>query len=170
MRDVLESLDITLEIHADVKDHNKQAFAELRSALAESRDQILELKAALVEARHEVRELKLIQESMRIANRGESGRDGARGVPGRDGPRGERGPKGERGAKAPVIVAFLPRPERFEVVPVYESGQQGPPIALLSLFQAYDAAVSEIEDRDLTEAAHASREVVEREVAAGGAR
>ena len=39
-------------------------------------------------------------------------------------------------------------------------------MALLSLFQAYDAAVSELEDRDLTEAAAASRAVVEREVEA----
>jgi hypothetical protein len=141
-------------------------FDRLKLALSKAQTQL-----ATVAGENEA--LKLIVEHARASQRGEIGAQGLRGAPGRDGPpgpRGERGAKGERGKAAPVVVAWMPRAERFEVAPVYESGQQGPPIALLSLFQAYDAAVSELEDRDLSEAAQASREIVEREVAAGWAR
>jgi hypothetical protein len=66
-----------------------------KAKFAKQASEISELRAALVEARHEIRELKLIQESMRVANRGERGVDGARGVPGRDGRDGvgQIGPK-----------------------------------------------------------------------------
>jgi hypothetical protein len=160
---------VRVEISEPLSKYLEEIFAKLSRLEAENN----ELKTALIEARHEVRELKLIQESLRISTRGESGRDGARGVPGRDGPRGgrgERGLKGERGKPAPVIVGWMPRPARFEIAPIYENGQQGPPLSLLSLFQAYNDATSEIEDADLEQAAADSRQVVERNVASHWAR
>ena len=71
--------------------------------------------------------------------------------------------KGERGKAAPVIVGWMPNAQRFSITPVYESGQLGPALNLLSLFEAYHNAVSDLEDADLEQAAAASREVVERE-------
>jgi hypothetical protein len=163
MSDVATALDCAIAVNLDSDGLFRERIGDLRS-------QVSELKAALIEARHEVRELKLIQESLRISTRGESGRDGARGVPGRDGRdgvgiAGPRGERGERGLPAPRISAWEARPERFEVVPVFSAGERGPAIALLSLFQAYDAAVTDIEDRDIASAARASREAVEEEVA-----
>ena len=133
--------------------------AELELALSKVQTQL-----ATVAGENEA--LKLIVEHARASQRGEAGAQGLRGAPGRDGPRGERGNRGAEGrpgAPAPAIAAWEVRPERFEVVPRYSNGEAGPPICLLPLFQSYDAAVSEIEDRDLAEAAAASREVIERE-------
>ena len=157
----------TVENTFTVLDVALQADDELRSHIVALRDQVSELKAALIEARHEVRELKLIQESLRISTRGESGRDGARGVPGRDGrdgppgPRGEKGDQGERGRAAPRISAWEAHPERFTITPVYSTGEKGAPINLLGLFRAYDNAVQELEDRDLASAAADSRQAAE---------
>jgi hypothetical protein len=162
MGDVAEALDTAIAIDRDGDELFRERIGELRS-------QVSELKAALIEARHEVRELKLIQESLRISTRGESGRDGARGVPGRDGqqgPIGPRGERGERGLPAQAIAGWEPHPERFEIAPIYANGERGPTIALLALFQAYDAAVQELEDRDLADAAASSRARNEAEVAA----
>jgi hypothetical protein len=164
MGDVAEALDTAIAIDRDGDELFRERIGELRS-------QVSELKAALIEARHEVRELRLVQESLRISTRGESGRDGARGVPGRDGRdgvgiAGPRGERGERGLPAPRISAWEAHPERFEVVPVFSTGERGPPIALLALFQAYDAAVSDLEDRDIVSAAAESRARNEAEVEA----
>ena len=103
---------------------------------------------------------------MRISTRGESGRDGARGVPGRDGqqgPIGPRGERGERGQAARAIVEWRPDPVAFTIQAVLSDGSVGPMIALRSLFESYDAAVSLIEDRDLTEAAQTARALAEQE-------
>jgi hypothetical protein len=157
--DVAEALDCAIAVNLDSDGLFRERIGELCS-------QVSELKAALVEARHEVSELKLIQESLRISTRGESGRDGARGVPGRDGrdgvgAPGPRGERGERGLPAPRISAWEAHPERFEVVPVFSTGERGPAIALLGLFQAYDSAVQELEDRDIASAAADSRQAAE---------
>ena len=71
MADVAEALDCAIAVDLDSDGVFRERIDDLRS-------QVSELKAALIEARHEVRELKLIQESLRISTRGESGRDGAR--------------------------------------------------------------------------------------------
>lgn len=135
------------------------------------RGQISELKAELIESKHQLRELLLIQESLRVSTRGESGRDGARGVPGRDGQQGPIGPRGERGEKglpAPRVAAWEPDPDKFTITPVYTNGSKGPPIVLLGLFPAFDAA---LQDRDDDEWAEASRESrVLNEVATSAAR
>jgi hypothetical protein len=164
MADVAEALDTAIGINWDGDTLTRARIGELQG-------EVSELKAALIEARHEVRELKLIQESLRISTRGESGRDGARGVPGRDGRdgvgiAGPRGERGERGLPAPRISAWEAHPERFEIVPVFSTGERGPAIALLGLFQAYDSAVQELEDRDIAGAAADARQAAEAEVEA----
>jgi hypothetical protein len=58
----------------------------------------------------------------------------------------------------------MPNAQRFSITPVYESGQQGPALNLLSLFEAYHNAASDLEDADLEQAAADSRAMVEREV------
>ncbi len=100
-----------------------------------------ELKTALIEARHETRELKFVQESMRVAGRGERGVDGARGVPGRDlitpGPRGEQGPRGERGLPAPKIVSWEIADVALAAYPRLSTGHRGPGLHMRPLLDAY---------------------------------
>lgn len=141
----------------DMRERLRAVRKEIADGQAGLRTEIAELKLALVEARAEIAAMRSIQESARLLSRGEQGVMGPRGIPGPPGPSGARGERGERGVPALAIAGWEPRPERFEIVPVFSTGEKGPPIALLSLFQAYDAAVSDLEDRDLSEAAAASR-------------
>jgi hypothetical protein len=67
----------------------------------------------------------------------------------------------------PTIAAWEPRPERFEIVPRFSNGESGPPLNLLSLFQAYNNATSWIEDADLEQAAQASRAAMQAETENG---
>ena len=140
-------------------------IAEARAEISRLELALANLRAAFAEMKAKTAELDFVSERLRVEKRGPPGMRGERG---RDGPpgKGERGAQGERGLPAPAIAAWEVRPERFEVVPVYSTGERGPPINLLALFQSYDAAVSELEDRDLTEAAQASRAAVERETEA----
>ena len=57
-------------------------IAEMKGA---HREEIAELRLALTEARCEVREMRAVQESARVASRGEQGLPGPRGVPGSQG-------------------------------------------------------------------------------------
>jgi hypothetical protein len=68
---------------------------------------------------------------------------GRHGHEGRPGARGERGERGERGLPAPSIVALEPRPDRFELIPVYADGSRDVPANLRSLFEAYDKSATE---------------------------
>ena len=170
MQDVFGYADILLMIHAEEKKRSEKVFAELRAEIAALRLENARSTGALAEAKAKLSEIDFIVERLKIDRRGPPGLRGERGRDGPPGARGERGERGETGAPAPALAAWEVRPERFEIVPRYSNGEAGPPICLLALFQSYDAAVSEIEDRDLTEAAQASREIVEREVAAGWAR
>jgi hypothetical protein len=136
-------VDLVYEMANAVTSIADEVHRKAKKNIAEVRSEVAELKAALIEARHEIRELKLIHESMRVAGRGERGTDGPRGVPGRDGlqgPIGPRGEQGERGPPAASVVAWEPRPDWFELVPVYADGSRGVPANLRSLFEAYDAA------------------------------
>jgi hypothetical protein len=162
MGDVAEALDTAIAIDRDGDELFRAKIGELRNLISD-------LKGELTEARHEIRELKLIQESLRISTRGESGRDGARGVPGRDGqqgPIGPRGERGERGLPAPAIVEWRPDPEAFTVQALLSDGSTGPMIALRSLFEAYHNATSWIEDADIVQAAHQARVENERQIEA----
>jgi hypothetical protein len=162
MGDVAEALDTAIAIDRDGDELFRAKIGELRNLISD-------LKGELTEARHEIRELKLIQESLRISTRGESGRDGARGVPGRDGqqgPIGPRGERGERGLPAPAIVEWRPDPEAFTVQALLSDGSTGPMIALRSLFEAYHNATSWIEDADIVQAAHEARVENERQIEA----
>ena len=141
----------------------------LKAKIAEARHEIRELNGALVEARHEIRELKLIQESLRISTRGESGRDGARGVPGRDGQRGEigpAGPAGPRGEAAPRLATWTLDTDRFVATPVMGDGSVAAPLDLMAFFQSYDQATGWADDRDLAEAAQEARKAIEAEAEA----
>ena len=126
--------------------------------LNELRGQVSDLKAELIEARHEVRELRLIQESLRISTRGESGRDGARGVPGRDGVQGPVGAKGERGPRGQPgdrIVSWRLEPEEYRVFPITETGKELPALNLYSLFEAFNRATEATEaELAIEEVAH----------------
>jgi hypothetical protein len=162
MADVVTAFDALLAIDSD-------GDGLLRAKIAELRGQVSELKGALIEAKHEIRELRLVQESLRISTRGESGRDGMRGIPGRDGLQGPIGPRGERGDKglpAPRLATWNIDEDRFIATPVFGDGSTGAPLNLLPLFQSYDQAVSQIEDHDLVEAAHEARVENERQIEA----
>jgi hypothetical protein len=142
IQDVFEGLELPLAISFDDADVSSKSFKELRSEIAT-------LKAELVEARHQTHELLLVQESMRVAGRGERGVDGARGVPGRDGQQGPAGPRGEQGGRGPpavAIAAWEPNAERYMLTPVHSDGSRGVPLALRSFFDQYDESTRADED------------------------
>jgi len=61
----------------DLQDHLKRKFDVIEAA---RRAETAELKATIAELRGELREMKAIQESVRVASRGERGTEGPRGV------------------------------------------------------------------------------------------
>jgi hypothetical protein len=138
MADVAEALDTAIGINWD-------GDTLIRARIGELQGEVSELKAALIEARHEVRELKLVQESLQISTRGESGRDGMRGIPGRDGQRGEigpAGPTGPPGKDAPAIVAWATEDANFVAWPVFSNGVKGTAgLHLRGMFETYNAQV-----------------------------
>lgn len=144
------------------------AVRPLRVKLAGMEVENAQLRGTIAELRAKLSEIDFVVERLKIDRRGPPGVKGERGRDGRDGPpgRGERGERGEKGAPAPVITAWEARPEAFEIVPVFSTGERGPPIALLALFQAYDAATSVLDDRDLATAAVEARDLAEREAEA----
>ena len=152
MQDVFGYADILLIIHAEEKKRSEKVFAELRAEIAALRLENAQSKGGVAEAKAKLSEIDFIVERLKIDRRGPPGLRGERG---RDGPpgKGERGAQGERGAPAPALAAWEPHPERFTITPVYSTGERGPPINLLSLFEAYHGAVGELEDADLEEAA-----------------
>jgi hypothetical protein len=164
VRESFDSLEAALEATFD-GDH---AMFENIKAL---REQVSELKTALIEARHEIREMKLIQESMRIANRGERGVDGARGVPGRDGQQGPIGPAGQRGETgkaAPKIVSWTTDDAAFAATPILSDGGNGAVLHLRGMFEEFNEQINAADDDAERDAARAQRDAVEREVRAQG--
>jgi hypothetical protein len=159
--DVAEALDTAVAIDFDGDGLLRARIGELRREIARLEVENAKLLASVAEVRSKLHEVSFVQERLQIERRGPPGVAGPRGADGPAGMRGERGERGEAGPPEPTIAAWEPRPERFEVVPVFSDGSRGPAIALLSLFQAYDSAVQELDDRDLTEAAQASREAAE---------
>lgn len=161
MRDIFElailsSVETSFTAGDDLRDRLRAVRKEIADGQGALRAEIAELKLALTEARCEVREMKAIQESARIASRGEAGPMGVRGIPGPPG-EGRTGPAGPPGRDAVAVVAWDVDSARFVITPCHSDGTRGVPLNLLGLFQSYDSAVSEIEDRDLSEAAAASR-------------
>jgi hypothetical protein len=47
-----------------------------------------------------------------------------------------------------AVAAWEPRPDRFDVTPVYASGEHGLPLNLTSLFEAYNSATEAGEDAE----------------------
>lgn len=154
-----EVADDVLKIASDRLRPVSEDVRSLRSENERLRSQVAELKA-------KVGEISFVQERLQVDRRGPPGHAGPRGADGPPGPRGERGPRGEHGRAAPVIAGWEPRPERFEVVPRFSNGNSGPPINLLSLFQAYHSATSWIEDADLEQGAQEARAEAERQAEA----
>jgi hypothetical protein len=148
-RELNESLDETAALRA--------AADKLRLALAE-------MKAELAAASAHADEARATAHRLQIDRKGDRGERGPQGLDGAPGPRGERGPRGESGLAAPRISAWEAHPERFEITPVFSTGERGAPINLLSLFQAYHSAVEWVEDADLEQAAADSRAEAEREL------
>ena len=160
---------LIVEGHNAVFDALAQTAAQLKAGLAGLETENARLRAQLAEARSKIAELDFVVERLKVENKGPPGVKGERGRDGHDGgpgPRGERGQRGAAGRPAPVITAWEVRPEAFEIVPVFSTGERGPAISLLALFQAYDSATALLEDRDLTEAAQEARALAEREAEA----
>jgi hypothetical protein len=166
MEEVFGALDAAVAVSIDGDNLLQAKLAEARSEIARLEVANAKLTASLAEVRSKLGELGFVQERLQLERRGAPGVAGPRGADGPPGMRGERGPRGEAGTPAPVVSAWEPHAERFTITPIYSTGERGPPINMLSLFQAYDSAVSDIEDRDLTEAAAASRARNEEEVEA----
>jgi hypothetical protein len=165
---VLEMANAVTSIADTAHRKAKAGIAELRR---EARSEISKLKAALIEARHEIRELKLIQESMRIANRGERGVDGARGVPGRDGqqgPIGPAGPVGPKGSDAPRLASWAIDDAAFAATPIMSDGSNGATLHCRGMFEEFNEQINAADADAERDAARASRDAVEREVRAQG--
>jgi hypothetical protein len=146
----------------DLQDRLERKFNDIESA---RRTEAAELRATIAELRSELSQMRSIQEAARVASRGERGEQGVRGIPGPQGPAGSRGEQGERGAPARDTIAWDVDASRFVITPCHSDGTRGVPMNLLGLFQSYDSAVSEIEDRDLVDAAQASRDALDEEIA-----
>lgn len=92
--------------------------------------------------------MTFISERLRVEN---AGPIGPAGPMGRDGHEVRPGPRGERGEQGPAglaVAAWEPRPDRFDVTPVYASGEHGLPLNLTSLFEAYNSATEAGEDAE----------------------
>ena len=139
----------------------KARIGEVRSEVARIELENAQLRASVAELKAKVGELTFVSERLRIEARGPAGERGPMGRDGPPGPRGERGSRGERGQAAPAIIEWRPDPEAFTVTAVLADGSTGPMIALRSLFESYHNATSWIEDADLVEAAHESRQAAE---------
>jgi hypothetical protein len=159
VENTFEILDVALRSTFDGDDM-------LHARLVRLETEIARLTAKVAEAQAKLNEVSFVQERLQIERRGPPGLAGPRGA---DGPRGEtglRGERGEPGKPAPAVIEWRPDPEAFTIQAVLSDGSTGPMIALRSLFEAYDAAVSLIEDRDLTEAAQTARALAEQEIEA----
>jgi hypothetical protein len=164
MRDDLAmAMDVIRDIAEALVETQDRAKAKFDTMQASFDNQVAALK-------NENQALRLILENLRITQRGERGIDGDRGPPGRDGrdgapgalgPRGNRGDKGE---PAPRLATWSIDAERFVVTPIFGDGSSGAALNLLGLFQSYDQAVSDIEDRDIVQAAHEARVENERQI------
>ena len=160
------SLNTAASLTETLGERTKARFAELRAEIAGLEVANANLRATLAEVRAKVAELTFVSERLRVEARRPGGERGPMGRDGHDGPqglRGERGPRGEAGAPAPVVAAWEPHAEQFTITPVYSDGTRGVPLNLLGLFQAYNAATEWDDDRDIVEAARASREANEAE-------
>jgi hypothetical protein len=164
--DIAEALDCAIGIDSDGDSLLRARIGELRSEIARLQVENAKLSASVAEVRSKLHEVSFVQERLQIERRGPPGAAGPRGADGPAGVRGERGERGERGAAAPAIAAWDIRPEAFTVIPTYSDGSRGPPICLLSMFQTYDAAVSDLDDRDIASAAADARRAAEQELEA----
>jgi hypothetical protein len=157
--------DVVRDIN-EMQDGLERKFKDIEAAHeAARRTEAADLRATIAELRSEISQMRSIQEAARVASRGERGEQGVRGIPGPQGPAGPRGERGERGAPARETIAWDADAARFVVTPCHSDGTRGVPMNLLGLFQSYDSAVSEIEDRDLVDAAQASRDALDEEIA-----
>jgi hypothetical protein len=148
---VFEGLELPLAISFDDADATSKSFRELRAELAEikaaRREEAAELRATVRELRAELSQMRSIQESARIASRGEAGIQGPRGIPGPPGV-GQIGPQGPRGEMGPTakIAAWVPDVEAFSLAPTYADGSRAVPLNLRPFFEAYNAATSADEE------------------------
>lgn len=159
---VMECLNGAAEITETLGRKLESKVAELHAQLVEARHEVREL-------RHEISALRVIQEAQREKDRGERGERGPRGIPGAPGACGKQGVRGEKGAKGergPTITGWEVDEDHFIARPVMSSGGHGPALNLRGLFEAYDNAVSESEDRDLINAAEDSRREAARQTQA----
>ena len=86
--------------------------------------------------------MKAIQESARIASRGEQGLVGPRGIPGP--PSNILGPRGEKGDPASRPIGFVVNPEDFSASLVMSDGSpSGAVLRLRSMFEVFAAQIAE---------------------------
>lgn len=163
MMDEFEGLSVALKVALEGDD---DLHRELHTKIVGLETELAKLTAKLAEAQAKVNELAFVSERLRIEGRGPPGLPGPMGRDGPPGARGEKGDEGPKGKPAPVIAAWEPHPERFMITPVYSTGERGPPINMLSLFQAFNSAVEEEEDFAAAAAAAESRAENERQAEA----
>ena len=134
IEDVFKELELPLAIQFDDSIAISKSLKELRGEIAalkgSAREEIAALKLALTEARCEVREMRAVQESARIASRGEAGVAGPRGIPGPPGDRGERGEQGPRGEPAAMIVGWRIDADRYTATGICSDVSALPPLNL----------------------------------------
>jgi hypothetical protein len=142
---VYDVVDLTNGLMTDL--HN-ETVDDIERLADQIKRKFGELENAIGALKNENQSLRLILENLRITQRGERGVDGDRGPPGRDGVGqiGPAGPQGPRGDAASAICGWEPRVEQFQLIPIYASGERGPPASLRSFFEMYDAATNADDD------------------------
>ncbi|SDR31560.1 hypothetical protein SAMN05519103_01948 [Rhizobiales bacterium GAS113] len=139
------------------------AINPLKAQIAGLQVEAAQLKGVVAELRSQIAQIAFIQERLSIDRQGRPGQPGLRGRDGPPGVRGERGERGEPGRPAPAVIEWRPDPEAFTIQAVLSDGSTGPMIALRSLFEAYDAAASLLDDRDIAAASAEARAELERQ-------
>ena len=154
-----EALSETLNDFGDAIRKLRRDNHELQIALAE-------MKVALVEVTAKANQTDLIVQRLQVDRQGPAGPQGPMGRDGRDGAQGPAGPRGNRGQKGWGIAAWEIDAANYRVTAALENGETAPPLNLRALFETYDAAVSDLEDRDIVSAAAESRARNEQEAEA----
>jgi polyhydroxyalkanoate synthesis regulator phasin len=151
IEDIFNIIELPLAIAMDDGDALFEHIKKLRERVSEletaRRVEAAELRTTIAELRSEISQMRSIQESARLASRGERGEQGVRGIPGPPG-EGKVGPRGAKGEIGPTSkpVAWEPLIDQFQLVPLYGDGSKGAAANLRPFFEHYDAATNGSED------------------------
>ena len=166
MKDVFEAVDAAVAVSFDLAGDFKAKIAEARSEIARLEVENVSCEAGSPKCAPSSANSALFKSDCKLNGEGRLAMPGREARTGCGAKRARAAKPGPEAAPAPAIVEWRPDPEAFTVQAILGDGSVGPMIALRSLFESYHAATSWIEDADLVQAAHESRQAAEQEAEA----